>query len=167
MKKRKRENSETFLSLPERPVEAALGRSPGLGLNLLAAPSRPSGYPGTVTCVRLSSPSQWRDRAGFTPDFPDALERQINEAKITSRKILCQVFLFLAVSLPFICRAGNLPSKTKPDTDQQEGWDHRRNGVSPGPWNDNESEVAYNDAKRTKLKVSFSSITAPRLSGWM
>lgn len=61
-----------------------LGRSPGLGFNLLAAPSHPSTLSFTLSLsgrgkgegsgqwliLRLSSPSQWRDRAGFAPDFP-------------------------------------------------------------------------------------------------
>jgi hypothetical protein len=41
--------------------------------------------------LRLSSPSQWRDRAGFSPDFPDAQSFKNNEAETTSRKMLCQV----------------------------------------------------------------------------
>jgi hypothetical protein len=42
---------KTFLSLPERRAENALGRFPGLGFNLLAAPSHPSTQLRTVTCV--------------------------------------------------------------------------------------------------------------------
>jgi hypothetical protein len=61
---------ETFLSSPERPVKDALGRFPGLGFYLLAAPSHPSIVLRTVAWLRLSWPLQWRDRAGFAPDFP-------------------------------------------------------------------------------------------------
>ena len=53
-------------------LEKTLGRSPGLGFPTRRAfPSldfaRDSGL-----CLRLSSPLQWRDRAGFAPDFPGA-----------------------------------------------------------------------------------------------
>jgi len=34
---------------------------------------------------------QWRDRAGFSPDFPDAQSVKNNEAETTSRETLCQV----------------------------------------------------------------------------
>jgi hypothetical protein len=43
------------------------GRFPGLGFYLLAAPSHPSIGSGQWLNVRLSSPSQWRDRTGVAP----------------------------------------------------------------------------------------------------
>ena len=45
----------------------SLGRFPGSGLCLLTAPSHPSTMIWTVAHLRLSWPSQWRDRTGFAP----------------------------------------------------------------------------------------------------
>jgi hypothetical protein len=71
---RMRKEIEALSLSPERPVMNALGRSPGLGFYLLAAPSHPSTGLRTVAGLRLSWPSQWRDRAGIAPDFPLNLE---------------------------------------------------------------------------------------------
>jgi len=49
-----KKDKHTFLSLPERLVELATGRFPGLGFRLLAAPSRPSICLRTVAWLRLS-----------------------------------------------------------------------------------------------------------------
>jgi hypothetical protein len=46
----------------------ALGRFPGLGF--FYSPRLPMSPRLTVAWLRLSLPSQWRDHAGFAPDFP-------------------------------------------------------------------------------------------------
>src|SRR5689334_18612689 len=56
-------------SLLRRGRSKTLVRFPGSGVFLLAAPSHPSKHQDSG-CLRLSWPSQWRDRAGIAPDFP-------------------------------------------------------------------------------------------------
>jgi hypothetical protein len=52
-----RKDRKTFLSPPERPAEKCSGRSPGLGLNLLAAPShRLLGSRFQVQSLRIKIP---------------------------------------------------------------------------------------------------------------
>ena len=41
-------------------------------------------------------PSQWRDRVGITPNFPDALEHQNDEAEAITGKKTCQEFFLSA-----------------------------------------------------------------------
>jgi hypothetical protein len=69
-KKGNQEKKRWNLSLsPGEAGRKALGRSPGLGL--FYSPRLPI-LTDSGLSLRLSAPLQWRDRAGFAPDFPGA-----------------------------------------------------------------------------------------------
>ena len=74
-------------------LKNALCRFPGLGFNLLAAPSHQPQADSDLH-LRLSSPLQWRDRAGFSPDFPDAQSVKITKRKLHREKFAVKSYFF-------------------------------------------------------------------------
>jgi hypothetical protein len=170
---------ETILSLPERRLKNALGRFPDLGFNLLAAPSRPdldfrfqifdfrfkSKIPNPKSKIPLSSDLRCGFRrhysGGTAPDFhrSSLTPRASNiEAKATSRKKRCQaLFPSVAFSRPSFYRSRNFVASEDQPKDQRNR--DRAGGET--------SVLPYKDAKRTKLKVSLNSMTAPKLSASM